>query len=90
MVDVELQRKITNRQILQPSEEWAVRYAAYRADEQVVTLSGKSTGAVDWFLYSARKRCPEMTEPECEHCPVNPVCAHREELFQPVIRTSFY
>jgi hypothetical protein len=31
-----------------------------------------------------------MTEPECWHCEVDPVCAHRKELFQPVIRTTFY
>jgi hypothetical protein len=90
VVDEEMRGKLINRQTLLPSEEWAVRYAAYRAEEQVVAQSGKSTGAVDWFLYSARKRCPEMTEPECERCPVDPVCAHRKELFQPVIRTSFY
>jgi hypothetical protein len=31
-----------------------------------------------------------MTEPECGECPVDVVCAHRKELFQPVIRTTFY
>jgi hypothetical protein len=90
VVDGDLKRKIINRQILQPSEEWPVRYAAYRAEEQVVAQSGKNTGEVDWFFFNARKRCPEMTEPECEDCAVDTVCAHRKELFQPVIRTSFY
>ena len=47
-------------------------------------------GAVDWFFFSARRRCPEMIEPDCPNCPVDPVCAHRKELFQPVRRTSFY
>jgi hypothetical protein len=90
VIENELKNKLINRQIISPAEEWAVRYAAYRATEQVVTLSGKSTGAVDWFFFSARKRCPEMSEPECQLCQVDPVCAHRKELFQPVLRTSFY
>jgi len=91
VTDEELNNKLANRQIVSPDEEWAVRYAAYRATEGVAALSGKSTGAVDWFFFSnARKRCLEMSEPECGSCPVNPVCAHRKELFQPVIRTSFY
>ena len=89
-VDEDLKAKIIDRQIISPAEEWAVRYAAYRATEQVVELSGKSTGAVDWYFFTARKRCPEMTEPECQLCQVDPVCAHRVELFQPVLRTTFY
>jgi len=71
-------------------KEFVVRYPAYRAIEQVVALSGKGTGAVDWYFFGARKRCPEMSEPECRFCQVDPVCAHRKGLFQPVLRTSFY
>jgi len=47
VMDEELRDKLLNRQIVLPAEEWAVRYAAYRAMEQVIALSGKSTGAVD-------------------------------------------
>jgi sugar/nucleoside kinase (ribokinase family) len=90
VIDDELRNKLTNRQIISPAEEWAVRYPAYLAIEQVAVLSGKSQGAVDWFFFSARKRCPEMSEPECRFCPVDTVCAHRKELFQPVLRTTFY
>ncbi len=90
VMDEELKNKLLNRQIVSPAEEWAVRYPAYRAMEQVVALSGKSVGAVDWFFFGARKRCPEMSEPECRFCQLDPVCAHRKELFQPVLRTSFY
>ena len=43
-----------------------------------------------FFFANARKRCPEMTEPQCRLCPLDPVCAHRKEFFQPVLRTSFY
>ena len=90
VIDDELRNKLTNRQIVSPAEEWAVRYPAYRAIEQVTALSGKSQGAVDWFFFGARKRCPEMSEPECQLCQIDPVCTHRKELFQPVLRTSFY
>jgi sugar/nucleoside kinase (ribokinase family) len=90
VMDKGLKTKLVNRQTVSPAEEWAVRYPAYRAREEVVALSGVSEGAVDWFFFGARKRCPEMTEPECQLCQVDPVCAHRVELFQPVMRTSFY
>ena len=88
--DEDLKTKITTPEIVPPAEEWAIRHTAYQAIEQVVALSGKSTGAVDWFFFGARKRCPEMTEPECNLCQIDLVCAHRKELFQPVLRTSFY
>jgi ribokinase len=90
VLDEELGDKLRRRQVVSAAEEWAVRYPAYRAIEQVVALSGKSAGAVDWFFFGARKRCPEMSAPECERCQIDPVCAHRKELFQPVIRTTFY
>ena len=90
VMDEELKNKLRNRQIVLPAEEWAVRYPAYRAMEQVLALSGKSLGAMNDFFFNARKRCPEMSEPECRLCQLDPVCAHRKELFQPVLRTSFY
>ncbi|MCJ7657864.1 MAG: carbohydrate kinase family protein [Anaerolineales bacterium] len=90
VVDQELSKKLTDRQVLQPAEEWAVRYPSYIAIEKVVANSGKSMGAVDWFFFNSRKRCPEMTEPVCQRCQVDPVCAHRKDLFQPVLRTTFY
>jgi sugar/nucleoside kinase (ribokinase family) len=90
ILDEDLEQKLVDRQVISPAEEWAIRHAAYRAIEQVVALSGKSMGAVDWFFFGARKRCPEITEPECPLCQIDSVCAHRKELFQPVLRTSFY
>jgi sugar/nucleoside kinase (ribokinase family) len=90
VADEALRKRIVNREVLRPEEEWAVRYAAYRAIEQVADLSGRTMGAVDWFFFNSRKYCPEMTEPVCEDCRVNPICAKRKDLFQPVIRTVFY
>ncbi len=90
VVDRSFAAKLAGRELLTAAEEWAVRVSAHAAIEQVVAKSGKSMGAVDWFFFQARKRCPEMSEPHCEECTVNPACAHRKELFQPVRRTSYY
>lgn len=90
VVDPDLAGKLQDRMLLTADEEWVVRAAAFVAVQQLVRHSGKSMGAVDWFLFQARQRCPEMSEPECASCPVDPLCAHRKELFQPVHRTSFY
>jgi hypothetical protein len=90
VVDETLRQKLAGRQLLQPADEWSVRYAAYRAVQGLVAAARRSTGAVDYFMFNSRKRCPEMTEPVCGLCAVDPVCAHRKELFQPVLRTTFY
>jgi hypothetical protein len=90
VMDEELNNRLRNRLTVQPADEWAVRYSAYRAIEQVSMLSGKTVGAIDSFFFGARKRCPEMGEPECQLCQLDRVCAHRIEMFQPVLRTSFY
>jgi hypothetical protein len=88
--DPELRSKVVGRQVILPAEECAIRYAAYMAIEQVASLSGKSMGAVDWFFFNSRKRCPEMTDPECQNCQVDLICTHNKDLFQPVLRTTFY
>jgi len=88
--DDDLRERIIRREELSAGNEWAVRFAAYQAIQQVQVLSGRSMGAVDWFFFNARRRCPEMTAPECASCAIDAVCAHRKELFQPVIRTTFY
>lgn len=90
VTDDELAAKLVGRKLLSEDEEWAVRAAAHKAIEQVVVNSGKSMGAVDWFFFQARQRCPEMSEPQCDLCAVDSVCAHRKELFQPVRRTTYY
>ena len=91
VLDGGLSTKLTNRQIVSSAEEWAVRYPSYLAEELLLTLSGRSLSAANGFLFStARKRCLEMTEPECQSCRLDPVCAQRKEFFQPVLRTTFY
>ena len=88
--DADLRERIIGREELSAGDEWAVRLAAYQAIQQVQSQSGRSMGAVDWFFFNARRRCPEMTAPECAQCAIDALCAHRIELFQPVVRTTFY
>ena len=90
ILDANLVEKVKARQELNADEEQAIRFISYQAIQQVANLSGKSIGAVDWFFFNSRKRCPEMTEPDCQQCPVDPICAHDKDLFQPVFRTTFY
>jgi len=91
VLDEELAAKLKSRALLTPDEEWAVRYAAWLIQFDVERLSGKPIGAVDWFFFSyTRSHCPEMTDPVCAECAMDPVCARRKVFFQPVIRTTFY
>ncbi|MBI5033499.1 MAG: hypothetical protein HZB51_23500 [Chloroflexi bacterium] len=88
--DSRLRQALVNRELLAADDEWAIRRAAYTAIEHLQRKSGKSMGAVDWFFFGARRRCPEMTEPDCANCAADPACAHHKDLFQPVRRTVFY
>lgn len=88
--DETLATDLAARKVLSAADEQVVRRAAYEAIEQIAALSGKSIGAIDWFFFNARLRCPEMTEPECAKCALDDVCAKRKELFQPVYRTIAY
>jgi len=91
VLDKSFETKLADRQLISREEEWSVRYATYKIQENVALISGKAIGAVDWFFFNyMRSHCPEMSEPVCRECAINPVCAHRKDLFQPVIRTTFY
>ncbi len=88
--DGALSRRLAARSLLEDEDERVVRGACYQAMARLQEPSGRTMGAVDWFFFQNRRRCPEMTEPDCASCPVDEVCAHRTKLFQPVRRTSFY
>jgi hypothetical protein len=91
LADEQLKKQIAERRLLNVDEEWAVRLAVYRAQEEVARQSGKTIGAVDWFFFNyMRSICLEMSEPLCPQCALTEVCAKRKHLFQPVIRTTFY
>lgn len=88
--DEDLRELLVGRRLLKPSDEMAVRMACYDAIVQLKAISGRDLGAIDYFFFSARKRCPEMDPPDCAHCPIDAVCKHDTALFQPVYRTTFY
>jgi hypothetical protein len=88
--DEALREALVGRRLLDPRDEAAVRIAAFDALEQLEAVSGRDVGAIDAFFFGARKRCPEVEEPECSVCPLDPVCKHDTAMFQPVLRTSFY
>jgi hypothetical protein len=88
--DTELADDLAQRRVLPEEDEAAVRDACYRAVAAVQRASGKPMSAVDWFFFQNRRRCPEMSDPDCSSCEVEAVCARRKELFQPVFRTTFY
>ncbi len=88
--DAELRSRLERREVVTPEEEEAVRRASYTAAQRVCMISGRTMGAVDWFFFQNRTRCPEMTQPECAACPLDSVCSHDTRLFQPVHRTTYY
>jgi hypothetical protein len=91
IIDDSLRDKLVDRRFVSNEEEWSIRFAAYQIQAMVEELSGKTIGVVDWFFFNyMRARCFEMTAPECSRCAANQVCLHREQFFQPVIRTTHY
>jgi sugar/nucleoside kinase (ribokinase family) len=91
VLDEDLKNKLAQRMLVREDEEWAIRFAGYRIQEKVEVLSGKPIGAVDWFFFNyTRSHCPEMTDPVCAECAVDKVCKKRKEMFQPVLRTTYY
>jgi hypothetical protein len=91
IVDAPLKKKLTARAMVTEEEEWAIRYAAFLIQEEIMALSGKAVDAVHWFFFNyTRTHCPEMSDPICADCAMDGMCAHRKEMFQPVYRTTFY
>jgi hypothetical protein len=90
LTDEALAARIEARELLSAVAEAEVRESCYRAVAELAASSGRGMGAVDWFLFQNRRRCPEMSEPDCDSCPVDAVCAHATRLFQPVRPTTFY
>lgn len=88
--DPNLESKIRQRRILAEEEEAKIRNTVYEAMLRLEEESGKGIDALDWFFFQNRRRCPEMTDPDCPNCEIQSVCARRKDLFQPVIRTTFY
>ena len=90
VADAALRERLAGRRRVDAAAERAVRSAAYEAMLELVEVSGRQMEVVDAFFFRNRTRCPEMTEPDCEVCPLDGACAHATALFQPVHRTTSY
>jgi hypothetical protein len=90
IADPSLRAAVIGRRLVDASAEAAIRAATFSAVQSLADQSGRAMGAVDWFLFQMRHRCPEMTPPQCSTCPAEPACEQRVELFQPVFRTTAY
>ncbi len=88
--DASVRAALVERRVVPAEVEGRIRQAVFDALCEVVRLSGRSVAAVDYFFFMNRRRCPEMSQPECERCPVQSICAQEVDLFQPVFRTTFY
>lgn len=88
--DDALREKLEMRARVEDCDEEQIRRATYEAVDRLIQASGLSAAAIDYFFFTNRTKCPEMTEPECAICPVQKICARRTNLFQPVIRTTAY
>lgn len=89
--DTYLQQKITGRELVSEEQEYDVRQNVYKAINMLVDTSPNlNMVSVDQFLFRMRKGCPEMSKPDCKSCALDPVCAKQTQLFQPVIRTTYY
>jgi hypothetical protein len=92
LVEVEdsLAEALVARRRVLPEEEEALRAAAAEAMEALHRASGVSHVALDALFFAARRTCPEASEPLCTACLLDSACAHRTELFQPVLPTTAY
>ncbi len=88
--DPDVRAQIVRRQEVSQAEERAIRQATRDAVKELVHASGLSVAAIDYFFFTNRTRCPEMTEPQCAECPVQHICTRETSLFQPVFRTEAY
>ncbi len=73
------------------ADEAAIRVGAHDAIEALCAAAELTVGQVDGFLFSLGRRvCTEVEPPDCARCPADGVCAHRTDLFQPILRTTYY
>lgn len=89
-LDESAARRNSSREWVDATEEHAIRLATFQALEQALKLSGVTPETLDFALWSARRYCPEMEQPNCGKCRFESTCAKRTELFQPVYRTTAY
>jgi hypothetical protein len=88
--DPALRSRVAARRFLAAAEEETIRRAVFDAVDMLCAVSHKDVAGIDWFFFSLRRKCYEMQAPDCASCAVDAVCGHHVELFQPIVRTTFY
>ncbi len=78
------------RQFVSAEVEKDIRTSVFDAFVFLIRESGRGMPFVDELMWSARKYCPEMEEPDCSKCVFTNVCKKHTMLFQPVFRTTHY
>lgn len=79
-----------NRAWINAESEYEIRSVVHRAVQLLIQQSGKTMSFVDEKMWSARRYCPEMNEPDCNKCIFSGICKKRTKLFQPIFRTTTY
>ncbi len=90
VIDPTLRLQLVDRRLMGKDDEYAIRSSVYEAIRMLAEVSGMGMVSVDQIFFQMRRGCPEMSEPECERCVLETVCARDTQLFQPVIRTTYY
>lgn len=83
-------RMLEERRFVAREEEELIREAVFELVKTLADRSGQGLDAIDWLFFMNRRQCPEMSEPDCESCELNSVCAKEKGLFQPIHRTTYY
>ena len=86
----DLRTALTTRRFLSFAQEKSIRRDVYEAVDELCRASGKDIASIDWLFFKLRKTCHEMKIPDCPTCPVKDVCQQHTELFQPIVRTTYY
>ena len=90
VIDPGLRLQVIDRRRMTDEDEYAIRSSVYEAIGMIADVSGVDMVSVDQLFFQMRRGCPEMSEPECERCILETVCAKDTQLFQPVVRTTYY
>ncbi len=92
LVDLNREETISNkkREWVSGGVEGEIRGATFDAIRELIQKSDRPMSFIDEKMWTGRKYCPEMEEPNCEKCLFASVCKKRTKLFQPIIRTTAY
>jgi hypothetical protein len=85
-----LEEKIKIRKLISSEEEEQIRNICYKCINIILNKTNKTASEIDYFFFLNRINCPEMKTPDCDECIYEDICLKRKELFQPILRTTYY